>query len=821
MLSKPMILFIDAYDSFSNNIISLLETTLNVSVRTVKIDNPVLLASKNALHTELRNYVAVICGPGPGSPENKGDVGLIKQIWNLNNEEMLPVLGICLGFQSLCLEFGASIQRLKGPQHGIVRKITHNGSLNDTKSIFNEVGEIYATLYQSLCVDIGHSSMSRGEQEKKKWQPTDQCPNLVPLAWVESDISKSNNSGIKDEKILVGIQHANYPFWAIQYHPESICTNNESKKLIKNWFALVTDWNQSSGRKCVISESPLQGLSSIHRPLSSQNFQLKSVPHCSGYQITCNNAVSEIRCFTRKIKLTFGMTIPDIVERVQDINAEHILLESSNASQSSSVKGRFSIIGLDIGSCTRIEYQVGQNFFKIVKSQVDSDNSTIRISSEQSCEEVWNYIATQLEMVKDCSGNIESIFWGGFMGYTTYELGLERIGIKPDFKHINNRSRPDLCLVWVNSSIVIDHANNQIFIQKLAPQADGNSVYHWIDKIVQELEPKLVLSKSASPTNLKHRKKSFAKSRFKLILPPDESDYQNKVLACQSHIQAGESYELCLTDQTIIQIQQPKSAWDVYKMLRLSQPAPFASYLRLGPVTFISASPEQFLKWNEIGDCELRPMKGTVKKSSTITSTTEAASVLHKPKEIAENLMIVDLARHDLHGICGSGNVTVPKLMVIEEYASVFQMISVISGKINSPFKGNNLSLPEKKTVEGSEIRGSHTGLDVLVSSLPPGSMTGAPKKRSCEILKEIEGKERSLYSGVVGYLDVRGRGDWSVNIRCLFKWDDESIVTKSGETAWKFYIGAGGAVTSLSTAFEEKEEMLAKLEGILKIFKD
>lgn len=150
----------------------------------------------------------------------------------------------------------------------------------------------------------------------------------------------------------------------------------------------------------------------------------------------------------------------------------------------------------------------------------------------------------------------------------------------------------------------------------------------------------------------------------------------------------------------------------------------------------------------------------------------------------------------------------VPRLCVVEEYKSVFQMISVVEGQVPPPGIG--------------EEEERYTGLDVLAASLPPGSMTGAPKKRSCEILQGVEGKERGLYSGVVGYLDVRGRGDWSVTIRSMFKWDDEdeSVVVEGKEVETeKWHIGAGGAVTTLSTAVGEREEMLTKLNGTLGIF--
>ncbi|KAJ9130253.1 Para-aminobenzoate synthase-like protein [Coniochaeta hoffmannii] len=303
------------------------------------------------------------------------------------------------------------------------------------------------------------------------------------------------------------------------------------------------------------------------------------------------------------------------------------------------------------------------------------------------------------------------------------------------------------------------------------------------------------------------------------IQSPGTTEYEAKVRECQEYIAAGDSYELCLTDQTTITrprshsfdmsdkapqsiTSQTKSSplpssWQLFRTLRTRQPAPFASYLRLGPATLVSASPERFLAYDRDGHVSMRPMKGTVRKSAEVSTLAHAEAILHVPKEEAENLMIVDLVRHDLHGVCGAGNVTVEELMKVEEYESVFQMITVVEGRLPS--------------------EGGYSGLDVLAASLPPGSMTGAPKKRSCEILRKLEdGQERGLYSGVVGYMCASGRGDWSVTIRAMFRWDDEG---DDEEEVWR--IGAGGAVTILSTPEGEAEEMFTKLSGPLCVFQD
>jgi para-aminobenzoate synthetase len=205
-------------------------------------------------------------------------------------------------------------------------------------------------------------------------------------------------------------------------------------------------------------------------------------------------------------------------------------------------------------------------------------------------------------------------------------------------------------------------------------------------------------------------------------------------------------------------------------------------------------------------------MKGTVRKSDQVSTLSQAEEILHIPKEEAENLMIVDLVRHDLHGICGAGKVTVPELLKVEEYATVFQMVTNVQGQLNA---GREARHRRRKS--------EFNGLDVLSSVLPPGSMTGAPKKRSCEILYGLEkGIERSLYSGVVGYMDAAGKGDWSVTIRAMFRWDDELAPPAEGEAEKRevWHIGAGGAVTILSTPEGEHDEMVTKLSGPLGIWK-
>jgi para-aminobenzoate synthetase len=859
VVHRPSILFIDAYDSFTNNIISLLTTALACSVRVIHIDSPGF-ETDEGLSNELRHYDAVVCGPGPGDPANQKDVGLMNRIWKLQEEDVLPVLGICLGFQSLCLAFGGHMRILNEGLHGRVRRIHHVGEVgrNDSehgcKEIFDGVEVLRATLYHSLYVETSQNEMDEEQWEKRKWEPIIDSGKLLPLAWADNE-SKDRTSW-KDDRILMAVRHETKPFWGLQYHPESICSNEEAKKVIENWFTLALRWNRESKRKPWRDGTAIRGELPVLKSILSkvEHRKRRRSSQNGSHKPRRDSVIEHIEVDShyemRVLDLPEHVSVPDIIERIQEAQREHIVLESSNAHVqgpgAAAVRGRYSIIALDVEDAVRIEYYAKGKWARVYKPCLNGGPSPMddRVNLKPFGG-IWPLLADFLEKRRVTDGNEKSPFWGGFIGYTTYELGLEGIGV--DAVSDRAHSRPDLCFAWITRSLVLDHLEKKIYVQQLlGDELEGFD--SWLDEIVSVLKPLLNISNG----NFRRRNsKSEANFFGSVAVKPSASSmpnsrvYESKVRACQGQIRKGESYELCLTDQTEVMLPRTDrlrglnfndditgrkfaqharpanlsrtAAWSLYKSLRLRNPAPFASFLHLGPATFISGSPERFLSWSSSGKCSLRPMKGTVRKSPQVSTLAQAEALLQIPKEQAENLMIVDLVRHDLHGVCGSGNVSVPRLMVVEEYASVFQMISVVEGQIPQ--------IPKEK--EGGRTR--YTGMDVLAASLPPGSMTGAPKKRSCEILQQIEGyRDRSLYSGVVGYMDVGGRGDFSVNIRCMFRWDegdgdsacdDSELGDGEIRDTEVWHIGAGGAVTALSTPVAEREEMQTKLAGTLGVF--
>jgi para-aminobenzoate synthetase len=205
--------------------------------------------------------------------------------------------------------------------------------------------------------------------------------------------------------------------------------------------------------------------------------------------------------------------------------------------------------------------------------------------------------------------------------------------------------------------------------------------------------------------------------------------------------------------------------------------------LRLGGQSVLSSSPERFLRVDRNRVVESRPMKGTAARvAEPFEDACRAAELRRDKKTRAENLMIADLVRNDLGRVSALGTVEVPGLMIVEPYATVHQMVTVVRGHLQ----------------DGADA------IDCVRAAFPPGSMTGAPKLRTLEIIDRIEGRPRGIYSGALGFFAVNGTADLSVVIRTL-------VASTAGLT-----IGAGGAIVAASDPEAELEEMLLKARPLL-----
>lgn len=808
-MHQPRLLFLDAYDSFSNNIIVLLHEQLNAHVETIHIDDKRFATRDDScFHDFLRRFDGVIAGPGPGDPRNSADLGLIGRLWNVPEDVCLPVLGVCLGFQSLALAFGASAEKLCEPRHGLITEVTHRGV-----SLFKDSGIVRATQYHSLHARL--DVLEASTHLNQLWELRMSCPEIEPLAWDLSDV--------RNGPVLMALKHRSRPFFGVQYHPESICTNDAGASIIQNWWSENLSWslNRAASRKIYAgpSISASYAFDSDHSDSSYTNSGESSARSSidvsyalpTGHTLPTAESTPAFSRDSSRIRQpvaprtvswtgigtkTLNISATAILESLQDVNVNTVMLESGtkNGKPVRSETGRFSIIACLDDAPQSIRYSTSQH-------RITSSLPGTAHSSSATIEEVWSQIETFMTSNKASGGATTIPFWGGLVGFVSYEAGLETIDVSPPSI---KSSHPDIWFVFVERSVVIDHVEKKVFVQTLHEHDTA-----WMQQTEAHIRavgerPAIVKTSRPAATDIAREGVFLAKGREtpskSKITAPIQSEYEEKVRLCQHHIRAGDSYELCLTDQSRVSFpaEDQPAAWELYNGLRATNPAPFGAYLRFNGqseesaascdgVTILSSSPERFLSWSRAGKCQFRPIKGTVLKTEDMTRE-KADAILKSDKEQAENLMIVDLIRHDLHGVVGSGNVSVEKLMQVEEYETVYQLVSVIEGQLPSTEK---------------------TGIDVLAASLPPGSMTGAPKKRSCELLRDVEVSARSIYSGVMGYFDVGGGGDFSVIIRTAFRWEDEE----------EWCLGAGGAVTTLSTAKGEFEEMMAKRASSLRAF--
>lgn len=868
---RPRILFLDAYDSFTNNIVALIETSINAEVELIHIDDPRFVErASTALPPDgseqvdaakslkprpdefrlfLQSFDAVVAGPGPGNPSKEQDVGLIAALWGLEGADLLPVLGICLGFQSMCLEYGACIQRLQEPRHGIITEVLHN-----TSSIFKGIGELQSTQYHSLHINIHHPIQEqRGvSRPNQLWNPTARCPLLEPLAWDCSDLTNG--------AVLMGVKHRDKPFWGVQYHPESICTNEEGAKTVVNWWTEAQSWLTSHPRNSCKENCTKQSFQGrVGSPtLPSMDTVNPNPPEREAHKPPVH-VHSDIVHW--KLIDSARLKVHDICDLLHIPAGEAILLESATKANGFPLRsdtGRYSIVGCFIPNETlRLCYYQNDQCLEFV-------SSSGTVVEQEHVSDIWVYLKTFMKNFRSRNGPEALPFWGGLMGFVTYEAGLDTIGVEHT-SYRGAKRRPDLCFAVIKRSIVVDHLTRRLYLQtirvddvkwiidvetKLRDVIARNNIEMedglWRSTVPPEILPKEALIATGFPADHHAVRSWVSETILKHVLSQatgelvKEHVYLSKVRSCQEAIRAGDSYELCLTGQTVAAIPAwPSNAgvpWNLYRRLMKVNPAPFGAYIRFGQdghgVDILSSSPERFLSWSRGGICQFRPIKGTVAKEFGLTRR-DAEDILNSSKEKAENLMIADLIRHDLHGVVGAGNVRVKQLMSVEEYETVYQLVSVIEGDLNrtgfsdvishgdkneSPTKAQH-SQPSKSEAEAR----LQSGMDVLAASLPPGSMTGAPKRRSCEILRDVEQQPRGIYSGVLGYLDVGGGGDFSVVIRTVVHWDDDVSTDADRHGSGKVYdvwrIGAGGAVTAQSTPQGEYDEMVAKRNATLQMF--
>ena len=458
---------------------------------------------------------------------------------------------------------------------------------------------------------------------------------------------------------------------------------------------------------------------------------------------------------------------PDAETLFQDLygsSTNAVWLDSSNASvvsgtSQAAARSRFSILADDGGTFGQsVQHRQGT-------TQVTAGTATVETAGPffRWLDSVWGRRAVRAPRGYDGQ------FTLGWLGYLGYELKRETGGNDVD------AGTPDAALLFAGRAVVLDHREQTVWLLALdAPDAD-----EWLREARTA-----VGAASAAPASAVE---PVSEAAPEFTCRDSATDYKRKIADAQHEISEGNSYEVCLTTM----LEAPASGldpWQSYLALRRRNPAPFASYLRFGELVVASTSPERFLRILSDGGMRAEPIKGTRGRSADPTEDAELRRDLETSlKDRAENIMIVDLLRNDLSHFAIPGSVTVSRLCAIESYATVHQMVSTVD----------------------AHLRPGAPRAEALAAAFPAGSMTGAPKISTMDILDQLEAGPRGIYSGAIGYFSLNAATDLAVVIRTL-------VVNPDGDGARTLSLGVGGAITADSVADDEYEEIRAKAFGVL-----
>lgn len=352
----------------------------------------------------------------------------------------------------------------------------------------------------------------------------------------------------------------------------------------------------------------------------------------------------------------------------------------------------------------------------------------------------------------------------GAIGYFSYDYGRKFEAIPS--ANPKSYDIPDALFVFYDNLIIEDIHNEKLYVTargELAPAKDS------IEALVREIE--------SSPAFLPPPKNPVT---IDFQADFEKKDYKKTIEKMISYIESGDIYITNMTQQ--LSVQSENDPFSVYCYLRTHNPAPFGGYFQYDDFQIAGASMERFLQVKD-GQVETRPIKGTRPRGKTPEEDEAYRRELEESeKDHSELLMVVDLERNDLNHVCQAGSVKVTKHFEIEEYATVFHLVTTVVGTLE----------------EGKD------NLSLIEAAFPGGSITGTPKIRAMEIIDELEHHQRGLYTGSMGYFSLDGSCDFNIVIR--------TALHKDG----MYYLGVGGGITCESEPQFEYEETLQKAKAVL-----
>ena len=357
-------------------------------------------------------------------------------------------------------------------------------------------------------------------------------------------------------------------------------------------------------------------------------------------------------------------------------------------------------------------------------------------------------------------------FCGGALGYFSYDLG-RKIEVLPEIAK-QDVAMPDMAIGIYDWAVVVDHHSRRSWLASHCRFEQTQEIWNELQQLFSSI-------------STKQGKEFQIKSDVQSNMSKEE--YVKAFERIKHYILEGDCYQVNLAQRFSADFEG--NSWSAYLKLRKFNPAPYAAYINTPTGSVLSSSPERFLLVTG-EQVETKPIKGTKPRSNfAYEDKALAVSLLESEKDRAENLMIVDLLRNDISKSCQPGSVSVPKLFALESYASVHHLVSTISGRLSN----------DKHAV------------DLLRNCFPGGSITGAPKHRSMEIIEELEPHRRSVYCGSIAYIGFDGNMDSNITIRTLLEYQN------------KLYFHAGGGIVWDSEADSEYKECFHKAAAMMKLF--
>jgi para-aminobenzoate synthetase len=544
-----------------------------------------------------------------------------------------------------------------------------------------------------------------------------------------------------DDDVVMGVVHRSRPMWGVQFHPESIATEY-GQAIAENFYALASRHRR-----------PKPGRRAPNTPRRRE--MVPSAPERG------NGRESERR--------DGGESAPRLLVRTLEGEAptEH-LYERLFADAERSFWLDSADAPTWLAQCSYLGTSAGPDRC-LLSYDVDAGEVAVSRGGVETVEHrsIFDLLDRELgrQAIEPPPGIGRGLV-GGYVGYLGYELKADC-----GATNVHSSDLPDAMMMLANRVVAVDHVNGLTHVLALARDEDLEAEA-WL-----EVAAGLASAAIAEPPQPRP-----------LAAPPDpdghvsfrcgrgRSRYLADIERSQAELAAGESYEVCLTDQ--ISTDASPDPFELYRQLRRVNPAPFAAFLRFGENAIVSSSPERFLSVGRDRTVQARPIKGTISRSEDpAEDAARRAELGEDEKTRAEHLMIVDLLRNDLGRVCEVDSVRVPDLMVVEPYATVHQVVSTITGTLEA----------------------GRSAAECVRNCFPGGSMTGAPKERTMEIIDDLEDEARGVYSGAIGYFGLDGSTDLSIVIR--------TIVMRPGRTT----IGAGGAIVMQSDPEEEFDEILLK----------